>query len=54
MRVTYQAPVRRGEKVSYEEIVVWIDEIPPEYQRGRHKEMKSRAWKREYHERSYR
>ena len=45
MRVPYRAAVRRGEKLEYEDAVVWIDELPPEYHRGRNRKMKSRQYK---------
>lgn len=45
MRVPIRVAVRRGEKVEYEDAVVWIDELPLEYQRGRNRKMKSRRYK---------
>lgn len=45
MRMSFTARVRRGEKVEYEDAIVWIGEVPPEYRPGRHREMKSRKFK---------
>ncbi len=45
MRVPYRVAARRGEKVEYEDAVVWIGELPLEYRRGRNRKMKSRKYK---------
>ena len=45
MRVPFRVAVRRGEKIEYEDAIVWSDELPPEYRRGRNRKMKSRQYK---------
>ena len=39
--------VRRGDKLVTEEVTLWIDEVPPEYQRGKNKKDKTRQGKRD-------
>lgn len=43
--------VRREDKLIAEDGVLWVDELPPEYQRGGNRRMKSRQHKRERMER---
>ena len=42
--------VRRGDKLVTEEATLWIDELPPEYQRGHNKKSKTRRHKRQIQE----
>lgn len=52
MKIPIKVKVRRGdEKPTTEDAILWIDEIPPEYQQGRNRKMKSRRYKRERVER---
>ena len=46
MRVPCRVAIRRGDKIEYVEAVVWIDELPPDYRRGRKQKMNTRKYKR--------
>ena len=45
MRRQIKVKVRRGDKLVTEEATLWINEIPPEYQRGKNKKGKTRHGK---------
>ena len=46
MRIPIQVKIRRGDdKVAVEDAVLWVGEVPPEYQRGQNRKMKSRRYK---------
>ncbi len=49
MRITTKRNCRREgeEKPRLEDVVIWIDELPPEYQRGKFKNRKNRRYKLE-------
>lgn len=47
MKIPIQIWMRRGDKRTLEDCVLWVGEIPPQYQRGRNRKMKSRKYKRD-------
>jgi hypothetical protein len=52
VKIPIKVKVRRGDdKLVTEDAVLWIDELPLEYRRGRNRRMKSRRHKRERSER---
>lgn len=50
MRRQITVRVRRGDKLVTEEATLWIDELPPEYRRGKNKKSKTRRHKRQIQE----
>jgi hypothetical protein len=52
VKIPIKVKVRRGDdKLVTEDAILWIDELPLEYCRGRNRRMKSRRYKREGSER---
>ncbi len=48
MRIPIKAKIRRGDdKIVTEEALLWVGEIPLEYQRGRNRKMKRRRYKQQ-------
>lgn len=47
MRRKIVVKVLRGDKLVTEDAILWIDEIPPAYQRGKNKKGKTRRGKQE-------
>ncbi len=47
MRQEVKVKVRRGDKLVAEDATYWIDEVPPEYLRGKNKKDKSKRGKRD-------
>ncbi len=50
MRLPIRVRLRRDDKVTSEDAILWIGELPPEYRRGRNRKMKSRRLKFEKQE----
>lgn len=50
MKRVINVRVGEGEKQKTVDAILWIDEVPLEYQRGRNRKMKNRRYKRQRQE----
>ena len=45
MRIPLRIKIRRGDKLVEEDALLWIDECPPQYKRGKNRKRKNRKFK---------